>query len=196
MTKKLSDLCTERRSIVAQFVKWGNGEPIRLFSLTVIGPSRYGPWLDRTEYSVEWSKRYGYLYHHCGSGGGALVDVMGAYHVSGHVAVREQAATWCSARDRPPWRGKRTLKVRRRNRTRRLRQLPMCISGMKAGWDLLDWLEHNAIESEAVYCSVCDDWQHEDSWNQCDHVWWCDKSEWWSTPSERCECKDREECRD
>lgn len=184
------------RAIVAQFVKWGNGEPIRLFTFTVIqaveghdGKTH----TSRDEYDVEWSKTCGYyLYHMSGSGGRATVTVRGVYHLNGDAAIKERAADWVSERDRPPWKGKRTLKIRRRNRTRRLRQLPMCINEMQAGWDLLDWLEHNAKEDKAVYCSECDDWLPDEY--PCDHIWWCSKTGWWSTPSERCGCKDMEEC--
>lgn len=186
------------RTIVSQFVKWGS-DPIRLWAFTVLQDVE---WPDgrvtrstREEYDVVWSRRDGYLFHNSGCGGGPLVEVMGHYHVSGDAAViRERAATWCSARDRPPWLGKRTQKIRRRNATRRLRQLPLCIDGMQPGWDILDWLENNAIQEDAVYCAECDDWLSGESNEPCDHVWWCDKSGWWSTPSERCRCGSRAVC--
>jgi hypothetical protein len=182
------------RAIVAAFVKWGS-DPTRLWSFTLF--KQQDGYRSRTEYDVEWSRQYGcYLYHMSGGGGGDVVEARGPYHVSGDVAVRERAPQWVSARDRPPWKGKRTLNIQRRNTTRRLRQLPMSFSDMKPGWDLLDWLKWNAIETDAVYCSACDDWLPDTSNAPCDHVWWCDKNGWWSTPSERCKCKDREECYD
>lgn len=209
MTYPLPDAALDdRRVIVTQFFKWGDGEPIRLWAFTVFRKKTgHGgrTWTSRDEYDVEWCHTTGcYIYHQSGGGGGSRVDVYGPYHVSGNALVRERhdvfvgerAPQWVSARDIPPWNGKRTLKIRRRNRTRRLRQLPMCINQMQPGWDILDWLEHNAINARAVYCSECDDWLPDTNDDPCDHVWWCDKTCWWSTPSERCDCKDREQCWD
>jgi hypothetical protein len=64
---------------------------------------------------------------------------------------------------------------------------------LQPGWDLLDWLEHFAIHGEAVWCSVCHDYYPGEE--LCKHCWWCDKTGWYSTPDERCKCKDQEECR-
>jgi hypothetical protein len=82
---------TTERAIVAQFVKWGNGEPIRLWSFTVIEKKQ--GWGGGTEYDVEWSRKYVcYLFHMSGSGG-RVAQVMGPYHISGTASVKEKAAT-------------------------------------------------------------------------------------------------------
>lgn len=42
-------------------------------------------------------------------------------------------------------------------------------------------------ESGCVYCSECrDHLPGDDSYHLCEHVRWCDRAGWWSTPDERC----------
>jgi hypothetical protein len=186
----------QRRAIVAEFHKDSGGR-LKLFAMTVIKEenSRDGRvWIGRKEYDVEWSRKYGYIFDVSGSGGACVaIPVSGIYFVSGGVRVKENPTQLVDARDKPPWRGKRTKAIRQRNRTRRLLALPKAFE-LEADWDLLDWLEHNAINQPAVYCSVCRDWLPDTGYDFCEHVWWCDKTCWYSTPGERCKCKDRNEC--
>ena len=172
------------RAIVAEFHKDSGGR-LTLFSL-VTEDGEY-----RRMYDVERSRKYGYLFHHSGSGGGGPVSVSGIYFTDGDVPVEETPCQLVDPKDRPPWRGKKTRAIRQRNRTRRLRALPKAFK-LEPGWDLLDWLQHRAIEEDAVWCSVCRDNLPDSS--LCEHCWWCDKTCWYSTPSERCKCENREEC--
>ena len=120
----------------------------------------------------------------------------GIYFTSGDVKVKEKPCTWVDGRDKPPWKSKRTKAIRERNRTRSLKKLPKAFD-MSDVSNLLEWLQQNAIESDAVYCGVCRDWlPTSEEWRMCKHIWWCDKIGWWSTPNERCKCKSREECDD
>jgi hypothetical protein len=181
------------RSIVAEFHKDSGGR-LKLFSLTTIERRVNGDgqeYFSRDIYDVEWSRTYGYLFDQSGAGGTKIVAVSGIYFVSGDVSVKEGPTQLVDAGDKPPWRSKRTRVIRARNRTRRLRALPKAFD-LEPGWDLLDWLEHRAIPGDAVYCSTCRDFFPENS--LCEHCWWCDQKHWYSTPAERCECKNREEC--
>jgi hypothetical protein len=145
-------------------------------------------------YDVEWSKYLcGYIYHNSSSGG-RTVEVSGPYFASGQVDIKEAPCTLISIKDKPPYRGKATKAVRRRNRTRRLSDLPKAFDSMQDFSDLFDWMRQNAREDEAVWCSECRD--HLPGEDLCQHCWWCDASGWYSTPDERCKCKEREECRD
>jgi hypothetical protein len=184
---------THPRAIVAQFHKDSGGR-LTMFSLTVIehGTERDGrEYLCRKTYDVDHSRAYGYLFHQSGGGGSLPVNVQGIYFASGDVEIEEKPTQLVDARDKPPWRGKKTRAIRKRNRTRRLPRLPKAWT-LEPGWDLLDWMHHNAIEQRAVWCSTCRDRFPEDS--LCEHCWWCNVNGWYSTPAERCECKDREEC--
>jgi hypothetical protein len=182
------------RDIVAEFHKSAGGR-LSLRSLIVLYEeiSRHDgkAYLSRDLYDVDYSRCYGYLFHMSGAGGDLLNEVRGIYWVSGNPLVKELPTDLVDHRDKPPWKSKRTLAVRKVNRTRRLRKLPKAFD-LQPGWDLLDWLENRAIHDEAVYCSVCRDWLPGEE--LCQHCWWCDKSGWYSTPDERCKCKSREEC--
>jgi hypothetical protein len=178
---------SEGRDIVAEFHKDSSGR-LTLWSLTAMGHALGY----RTTYDIEHSRRYGYIFDQCGAGGSDVVEVSGIYFASGDVKIKEKPTAVVDARDNPPWRSKRTRAIRERNRTRRLRTLPRAFA-LQPGWDLLDWLEHNAIQETSVYCSVCRDRLPDGG--LCEHCWWCDTAGWYSTPSERCECKDREACR-
>lgn len=168
------------RKVVALFHKQPNGR-LEMFSLTTLQRVQgyYGPAIERNDYNVDWSKKYGYLWNMCGSGGGDTpIPVDGIYYASRDVTVLERPSALTNRA------------ARRRNKTRRLPALPrkfLCNGG-----DLIDWLENNAIQGDSVYCSACRDCLPEDS--LCDHCWWCDKIGWWSTPSERCGCANRESC--
>lgn len=184
---------TEKRAVVAEFIRSGNRSP-ELWSLTVIEEKtdRDGrEYLYRTIYDVEVSRQYGYLYHQCGAGGCGPVKVSGLYFVSGDALVLEGPCQLVDYKDNPPWRGRKTRIIRKRNRTHRLLALPNPFR-LRDNQDLLHWLHENAIEQDAVWCSECRDHYPEE--DLCEHCWWCDKTGWFSTPTERCKCKDREEC--
>lgn len=177
----------EARAIVAEFQK-SAGKRLTLWNLTVIefGSDADRDWLYRKYYDINWSRSYdSYLFHHSGSGGGNDVEVSGIYFATGDVTIKETPCQLVDARDKPPWRGKRTRAIRELNRTRRLRSLPKAFD-IKPGHDLLTWLQGNALEQQAVYCSTCRDDLPGDY--LCDHTWWCDKIGWYSTPSEPCGC--------
>jgi hypothetical protein len=147
-------------------------------------------------YDVDWSKRYkSYLFHNSSSGFHEP-EVSGIYFISGDMKVKEKPCQLVDTRDKPAWRGKRTQAIRKRNRTRRLMKLPKAFD-MEGFENLLEWLQQNGIESDAVWCSICRDCMPgSEFYDTCEHIWWCQKTGDWSTPSERCECKDQEECRD
>lgn len=183
------------REIIAEFHKTA-GKRLELFSLITIEEKEGHDGqkvLSRSIYDVDWSRTYGYVFHESGSGGRDVVEVSGIYWVSGGSKVRELPTTLVSSSDKPPWKSKATLAIQRRNRTRRLRKLPK-VFHLEEGQDLLAWLEREAIEDETVWCSTCRDWLP--SQDICRHIWWCDRSCSYSTPDERCKCKDREECDD
>ena len=184
---------TTPRAIVAQFHKTAGGR-FELWSVTTITEetAKDGSgktWLSRDVYDVDLSRIYGYLYHLSGGGGGSSpVPVDCIYFASGDVQIEEQPCTLCErSKATGRW---LTREIRARNKTRRLRVLPKAFR-MDDG-DLLDWLEVNGIEGDSIYCSECRDSLPESS--ICEHVWWCEKTGWWSTPSERCDCKNQDEC--
>lgn len=145
-------------------------------------------------YDVEWSKSYGGYVFHNSSSGFHDPEVSGIYYTSGDIKVKEKPCTLVDTRDKPPWRGERTKAIRKRNRTRRLLKLPKAFD-MDGVSNLLEWLQQNAKESAGVWCSECRDYLPTDEeWMLCDHVWWCEKKTDWSTPTERCDCKDRKMC--
>lgn len=151
-------------------------------------------YVSRTGYDVDYSRRFGYLYHESSGGGDNTVEVSGIYFTSGKIDIKEKPAQFVDVHDKPPWRGKGTKAIRKRNRTRRLSVLPKAFD-MEGCEDLLDWLGRNAIESGAVYCSTCKDYfPGYQECDMCGHIWWCEKTGWWSTPSERCNCNNREAC--
>lgn len=182
--------------IAAEFHK-DAGKRLNLFSMTVVSESIHhdGKTYHHVDgYDVDWSKTYGcYVFHNSSSG--IMSPVSGIYFLSGDIKVKEEPCTLVDARDKPPWRGKRTRIIRERNRTRRLRKLPKAFD-MEGVDNLLEWLELNGIEAGASYCSECKDWLPEDADDLCDHVWWCSKTCLYSTPDERCSCSNREECDD
>lgn len=143
-------------------------------------------------YDVDWSKTCGcYIFHMSGAGGSQPITVSGIYVASGPVETQETPTTLVDGRDHPPWRSRETRVIRRLNHTRRLRKLPKSFD-LAPGQHLLDWLQHHGIEAPSVYCSTCKD--HLPDTDLCEHCWWCDKTGWYSTPSERCGCADSDEC--
>ena len=130
-------------------------------------------------YDVDFSKAYGYVFHNSSDGCGP-VPVSGPYWTNaGTGAVIPQPSRLCD---------KRTRKL---NGTHRLSRIPIEFRTHQY-WqdrkptDLLDWLEQNAIESDVVWCSTCNDCFPTD--NMCEHCFWCEKIGWYSTPSEPCSC--------
>lgn len=187
------------RELVAEFFKDSRGK-VRLINLIVLQETVSNHsgkvYVSRDQYDVDYSRHYGYLFHMSGSGGGPPVEVSGIYFVKGTPEVEEKEPQWVHPKDSPPWTGKRTLAIRKRNQTRRIPQLPKAFD-VAEGEDLLDWLHTNGIEGESVWCSTCRDcFPGSDDWNLCKHCWWCDNSGTYSTPSERCKCKNREECQE
>lgn len=184
------------RDIVAEFHKSAGGK-VRLSSLILIQDVRGHDgkmYRSRDIYDIDFSRAYNsYLIHMSGCGGSRLNEVSGIYWVSGSPEIKEGPVQLVDYRDKPPWKSKRTLAIRKRNRTRRLTQLPKAFD-LRDGEDLFDWLENNAIHDEAVYCSDCRDYLPGEQ--LCKHCWWCDKTGWYSTPTERCKCADRTECRE
>lgn len=181
--------------IVAEFFKDSGGR-IRMNSMTVFHEERSAydrlMHVHRSGYDVDWSRGYqSYIFHNSSGGGSDEVEVSGIYFVSGDVKVKEKPCQFVDARDNPPWRSKRTKAIRQRNRTRRLKALPKHID-LETGEDLYEWMVNHAFEQDAVYCSICRDYFPGDS--LCKHCWWCDKQGDYSTPGERCDCKDRREC--
>ena len=184
--------------LVGTFYKTAGGR-LTLDSLTTFTNewSNYARsyYVSRTGYDVDYSRRFGYLFHESSGGGENFVEVSGIYFASGKIEIKEEPAKFVDAHDKPPWKSKKTIAIRQRNKTRRLKKLPKAFD-MTHCDNLLEWLEYNAIDADAVWCSICKDYfPGSDDWNFCEHLWWCDKSGNYSTPSERCKCKNREECR-
>lgn len=180
---------------VAEFRKRPNGR-LEMFSLTVVESrttSDGRAYVYRTQYDVDRSRKYGYLYHQSGAGGGPLVEVTGVYFATSGAAIKEKPTTLIDGRDKPPYRSAATRLIRQRNKTRRLRRVPAHMKS-EHGANLLAWLEHNAISAESVYCSKCRDDIPDTGYDWCEHVWWCDKNERHSTPDDRCACASSIEC--
>lgn len=183
------------RGVVAELYKSAGGR-LKLFSITTLTTKTAhdgSTYLSRTGYDVEWSRRFGYIWHESSGGGDRIVEVTGPYFTSGDIKVKEAPTQLVDSRDKPPWKSRRTQAIRERNRTRRLRRLPKDFE-LNDGGDLIDWLERNAIDDDAVWCVTCRDYVT--GADLCGHTWWCDKTGWYSTPSERCKCKNAEECRE
>jgi len=171
--------------IAAEFHKDSRGR-LKLFSLFARTEevSRHDgkTYIGCDGYYVEWSKHWdGYVFHNSSSGFHDP-EVRGIYFIWGNIKVKPRACRLVDAR------------ARKRNKTRRILRLPKSFN-MTDRSNLLEWLQWNGLESDGEWCSECRDYIPTcEEWNTCDHIWWCEKKLGWSTPSERCECKDREEC--
>lgn len=177
---------------VAEFHK-AAGKRLELRSMTIERESdgyRGKRVVSHDIYDVDFSKRYGYMYHMSGSDGGDRpTTVSGPYFMRGKIRIKEAPTRLISPDDNPPFRSKKTRAIRALNKTRRLRELPGYFRGHGNLWN---WLIREGIETEPVYCSVCKDYFPEDS--RCKHIWWCEETYGWSTPSERCGCSIRSIC--
>jgi hypothetical protein len=197
------------REVVGHFWK-DSSKRVRLCSLTVLKESKSSfngnIFLSRDEYDVDYSKTFGYIFHNSGSGGDESIEVSGIYYVTVNAITKRllgeplgELRTPTIVEKEPQWVGKDakgTKAIRKRNRTRRIFKLPKAID-LSDGEDLLDWLQSNGIEGDSVWCSTCKDFfPGQDDWNLCKHCWWCDKTANYSTPNDRCTCKDRDECSD
>lgn len=183
--------------IAAEFHK-DSSKRLQLFSLHVISEetSRHDGKTYRAAdgYDVEWSKEFQSYIFHSSSSGFHETEVSGIYFTSGDIKIKEKPCQLVDARDKPPWKGKRTRAIRERNRTRKLRKLPKLFD-IAEGSNLIEWLQENGIESAMEYCSICrDSFPTSEEWRLCEHIWWCEQITGWSTPSERCTCVSRNEC--
>lgn len=202
------------REVIGHFYK-DSSKRVHLNALTVLQETKGYEgrvYVSRQEWDVDYSRKFGYIFHMSGCGGGEEVEVSGIYHrtttcvakrllgepVEALTAPRivEKEPQWVDSRDEPPFDNRpRTKAIRERNRTRQIFRLPKVFDKTPEA-DLMDWLNDNGIESDSVWCSSCRDcFPGNDDWNLCEHCWWCDKTGTYSTPSERCDCKSREECR-
>lgn len=172
------------RAIVATFHRSASGMT-RLYAVTAVSDFECSDGrVIRTcvHYDVDWSKSCDcYLFHRSGHGGGEPVEVEGLFFASGPVQVERKPSMWCSPGGEKDVRG--TRRIRRRNPTRRMMKLPRHIA-LDPGHDLLNWLELENVQQDAVWCHEC----HENVRGDylCAHIWWCEKIGWYSTPSEPC----------
>lgn len=200
------------REVVSMFFK-DSSKRVCLNSIVVLQEidGTTGAYVRKEFWDVDYSKKFGYLYHMSGAGGDDSIEVSGIYHTTATFVTKrllgvpiaaleglhivEKPPQWVDARDESPFDNQpRTLAIRKRNRTRRLDKLPKSFD-LQPGQDLLDWLQHNGIESESVWCSSCRDcFPGSNDYDLCEHVWWCDKTGDYSTPDSRCGCDDRDEC--
>jgi hypothetical protein len=204
---------TLSREVVALFFKDAS-KRVWLNSLVVLQEieGTTGAYVRKEFWDVDYSKKFGYIYHMSGAGGDDSIEVSGLYHSTATFVTKkllgipiaaldglhivEKPAQWVDARDEFPFDNQpRTQAIRKRNRTRRIGKLPK-VFYLQPGHDLLDWLHRNAIEGDSVWCSTCKDVMPGGDCDLCEHVWWCDKTGDYSTPNSRCECEDREECRE
>jgi hypothetical protein len=145
----------------------------KLFLFTLYTGDEHGI---HTSWDVEWCKAFGSYVYHMSGAGRFKPTVSGIYWAATGMKVKTERLRLIDK------------EARKRNRTHRLATLPEEFEGM----DLLDYLETNAFNEEAVYCTECDDWLpgHE----LCVHCWWCDEGGWYSTPSERMKLCSEEYC--
>ncbi len=163
------------RTVIATFYADDRGR-LSMDSLTVITSN------GTDYYDVDWSRAAdAYLFHMSGASGRVVApEISGIYFFSGEPAsVVEIPSNLADER------------ARERNRTRPLRRLPGQFT-LYPGWDLLDWLEQYGIAGDAVWCATCRDFLPEE--DLCSHTWWCNRTDIYSTPDDRCACADRDEC--
>jgi hypothetical protein len=148
-----------------------------LFGLNTISRSispHYGEMIGNTGWDVDWIERDQMYAFHQSSGGGSLRHtVSGIYwrHPAMIHAVREETASYCN-RD-----------FRRRNRTRRIRRIPVELKGRfqygtdvlaRESDDLMRFLDNGGVDTEVYYCAVCEEYLMDRMGDLCEHVWWCD----------------------
>lgn len=132
--------------------------------------TQHGEYSRISRYDIEYTKTYGYYcYSLSGSGGNMSLWHPDAFYLrDDHVnqGVCENFSLYSD---------------------KRLIEFPLA----QEKWD--EFLEQ-LIEGETVYCSECDDRLPERAaYRPCEHVWYCDDCSQYSTPDERCECKEEEE---
>jgi hypothetical protein len=190
------------REVVGMFYK-NSSKRVYLDSLVVFQEIKGHDgeiYLRIEQWDVDYSKVFGYMFHMSGAGGDETIEVSGLYHVTARTVAKRLLGEPLGALEAPQIVEKDPTyvcaKANERNRTRQLFKLPKAFD-LEPGQDLLDWLQDNGIESETVWCSTCRDcFPGDNECALCEHVWWCDKTCNYSTPDDRCKCKDREECRD
>lgn len=123
----------------------------------------HGP---HTIWDVDWSKTYGVYCFHMSGGGRFSNEASGTYWAASGLKVKHRRSALIDKDSR------------KRNKTRRLLDLPVEFEGM----DLLKWLEHNAVHDETVWCDTCIDMLPSEQ--LCEHCWWCDEHGWYQTPTE------------
>lgn len=147
---------------LADFQLEGDGA-YRLISLHTISRSmrsHYGEMIGTAVWDVDWIERdQHYAFHQSGWGGSLRLQVSGIYwrHPDMEHVVREQTARY------------RNRQFRKRNKTRRIRRIPIELEGYS---DLMQWLNNTASESDTYYCTVCRERLPDN--NQCAHVWDCE----------------------
>jgi hypothetical protein len=149
------------------FVEYQEGRPFSI-ETTAREDNSYGD-----TYDVEWCRRDKQLYYHnsgCGPIRPFKVGSGTTYWAAKGIAVdAEEGAI-------------------RLDRAKGKEQFERRLAG--------DYNVSTFDESACTYCSVCDDHlPSEDTYEPCEHVWWCDDAGWWSTPGERCPW-DCEDCRE
>lgn len=125
-------------------------------------------YFGRTGWDVDWIERDQQYCYNSSSGGGSLRKIVsGIYwrHPEMLHVVREETARYCDKA------------FRKRNKTRRVRRIPIDLKCPYTGHvfpDMMAWLESIGTESEVYYCSICKEHLPDRSEDLCDHVWWCD----------------------
>lgn len=189
---------TLHREVVGMFYK-DRSKRVRLNSLVVLqehGKNDGHVYLVKEYWDVDWSRKFGYLFHMSGCGGDETIEVRGIYHATAKSVAMKLLGQSLGALVAPRIVEKEQQWVEKheRNRTRRLTKLPNAIV-LDEDEDLMDWLQYNGIESDMVWCSSCRDcFPGSNDYDLCEHVWWCENTATYSTPDDRCKCKNLDEC--
>ncbi len=160
------DICVELNReypYLAEFQLEADGS-YRIHSLYTVSReiARYDgkEYIGITGWDVDWIEHdQEYAYHQSSGGGSLRHTVSGIYwrHPSMLHMVREETARYVD----------RTF--RKRNKTRRIRRIPIDLDGEA---DLMQFLENRGSETEVYYCSICKQYLPDD--DECEHVWQCD----------------------